>query len=183
MNTFQCRNYAYLFMGFTVEPFDECKNTFYSYKKYKITGVRIYRIVDGCVINESIKYFLEHLDYIRHTMRLSKVGNSNFNRINEALAYLLTTHKYIVFINDSGRVALSTDTSINYTIKDVIAVTKRKIYGIGEFIGYYSKKHRLLYEVDTLKMKWIKAKEMPIEVYEFFKTRNFFKTLDSRYCG
>lgn len=64
-------------------------------------------------------------------MRLSKVGNSNFNRINEALAYLLTTHKYIVFINDSGRVALSTDTSINYTIKDVIAVTKRKVYGIG----------------------------------------------------
>jgi len=35
MNTFQCRNYIYPFMGFTVEPFEECKNTFIAIKSIK----------------------------------------------------------------------------------------------------------------------------------------------------
>lgn len=184
MKELQGELYNLLFMGFTVEHIEKLDDALHEYKKYKITGVRLYSIKDSRVINESIKYFTEHLHLIRHTMRMSRVGKKlEFNRVNEALAYLLTTHKYIVVMEYSNKVVLSTDRDINHVIKGIFAIEKRKVHGVEEFIGYYSKRNRILYEVDTLKMKWIKVKEMPIEVYEFFKTRNFFKTLDSRYCG
>lgn len=35
MNTFQCRNYIYLFMGFTVEPFDDVRILFIAIKSIK----------------------------------------------------------------------------------------------------------------------------------------------------
>lgn len=180
MNELRSELYNFLFMGFTVEHIEKLDDTLYGYKKYKITGVRLYSVRDSRVINESIKYFTEHLYLIRHTMRMSRVGKKlEFNRINEALAYLLTTHKYIVVMTDSNKVALSMDKAVSHAIKGIFAIEKRKVHGVEEFIGYYSKRNRLLYEVDNLKMKSIKVKEMPIEVYTFFRDRNFFKSIDT----
>ena len=180
MNELRSELYNFLFMGFTIEHIEKLDDALYGYKKYKITGVRLYFVRDSRVINESIKYFTEHLYLIRHTMRMSRVGKKlEFNRVNEALAYLLTTHKYIVVMMDSNKVALSTDKAVNHAIKGIFAIEKRKVHGVEEFIGYYSKRNRLLYEVDNLKMKSIKVKEMPTEVYEFFKDRHFFKSIDT----
>ena len=180
MKELQGELYNLLFMGFTVEHIEKLDDALHEYKKYKITGVRLYSIKDSRVINESIKYFTEHLYLIRHTMRMSRVGKKlEFNRVNEALAYLLTTHKYIVVMGYSNKVALSTDRDINHAIKGIFAIEKHKVHGVEAFIGYYSKRNRLLYGVDSLKMKSIKVKEMPIEVYEFFKDRHFFKSIDT----
>lgn len=180
MKELQGELYNLLFIGFTVEHIEKLDDALHEYKKYKITGVRLYSIKDSRVINESIKYFTEHLHLIRHTMRMSRVGKKlEFNRVNEALAYLLTTHKYIVVMMNSNKVALSMDKAVSYAIKGIFAIEKRKVHGVEEFIGYYSKRNRLLYEVDNLKMKSIKVKEMPIEVYTFFKDRHFFKSIDT----
>ena len=168
----------FLFMGFIVQFENTFFNGYHECEKYHIVGVRLYSIKKNKVFKASIDFFLENLFDVRHPLSLHNGKESEFDKVNDALAYLLRTHKNIVINRHFNTVSLANGIRASHNLRNLWAIDNKigKVYGEIKFLGYYFKKYNLLYKIDKEKMRTIKIVQME-DIVDCRKIVNKYKVI------
>ena len=169
----------YLFMGFIVQFENTFFNGYHECEKYYIVGVRLYSIKKKSVFKASIDFFLENLQDVRHPMAIHNAKDSDLASVNDALAYLLRTHKNIVVNKYFNVASLANGIRVNNRVRKLWAIDNKigVIYGEIKILGYYFRKYDLLYKLDKEKMRSIKVVQMDGDKVDCRKVVNTYKAI------
>lgn len=112
-------------------------------------------------------------------MAIHNDKDSDLASVNDALAYLLRTHKNIVVNKYFNVASLANGIRVNDRVRKLWAIDNKigVIYGEIKILGYYFRKYDLLYKLDKEKMRSIKVVQMDGDKVDCRKVVNTYKVI------